>query len=116
MTDSQQHILRTKSKPIAVNVLLVWILHHEAGEGILLNLWRRNEIRIHVFTVHPSISINMLMTVGSASCATILEYFTEGFVHSGTPYFKIFDLMFLVLLARSISQLVTFVFRPSHQL
>ena len=116
MTDWQEHILRSKSKPIAVNVLLVWILHHEAGEPILLNLWRRNEIRINVFTVHTSISINMLLTVGPASCTTVLEYSTEGFLHSDTQFFKILGLMFLVLRVRSTPQLATFVFRPSHQL
>jgi len=116
MTDSQEHLLCTKSKPVTVIVLLVWILHHDAGERTLLNLWLRNEIRIYVFTVHPSISINMLLTVGSASCTTALEYFTLGFVHSGTLYFKIFDFMFRVLLVSSIPQLATFVFRPSHQL
>jgi len=57
----------------------------------------------------------MLPTVDCASCTTLLEYFTKGFVHSDTQYFKIFILMFRVLF-RSTPQLATYVFRPSHQL
>jgi hypothetical protein len=57
----------------------------------------------------------MLLTVGRAICTTVLEYFTEGFVHSDTQYFKIFGLMFRVL-ASFIPQLATFVVMPSHQL
>jgi len=57
----------------------------------------------------------MLPIVGRASCTAVLEYFTEGFVHSDTQYFKIFGLMFRVL-ASFIPQLATFLVRTSHQL
>jgi hypothetical protein len=108
MTDSKEHILGTKSNTLSVNVLLVWILQSRGRGTHLAESVASKEIRIYVFTVHTSISTIMLLTVSPASCTTVLEYFTEGFVHSDTQYFKVFGLIFRVLLVNSILQLATF--------
>jgi hypothetical protein len=113
MTDSQEHILCTKSNPIAVSVLLVWTLQPRSRGAYLTKYMASNEIRIYVFILQTSLSLIMLLTVGRASCTIVLEYFTEGFVHSNTQYFKIFGLMSRVLV-RSTPKLATYVFRPSH--